>query len=837
TAAFQAAIDTRKAWGDIVDGDIALLATDATTNETPQLVENAIRHVLNSVQKRTGMYISLGCAYQGVTEPMQVTLLEPFGTFRVQGVPGCTDSSHIFQMYPNLISRDMWDGLLTGNGCAARSVFTHFPEQNFSVAAVAMSTPEQTIPGQRTYSDVLVAPGEETPFVSTPYILVRGASPQAIGCGLSENPTGEECDLGDGMNGQPALPGQSAGDTCSYSCRLNWCGDGVVDSAYGEECDLGANNGRTSDAAGSIGACTASCRLPTLPPSSNPPATLCKNVTVVAEYTCGESASIDNGSYDADNDLAGCTQTPAGPYGIGNTSVTLKCTDQGGRWSSCTGVVTVVDQAPPMVTLNGPASQSLECVAGGTYTDPGTSASDLCEGTKPVTRTGSVNVGTPGTYSLSYVSTDSAGNASAPVTRTVTVADTLVPTVTLNGLANAALECGAAYTDSGATAADQCSGNLSGAIVKTGTVNAAVPGTYVLRYNVRDGANRAAPEVSRVVTVRDTTLPTLTLNGSASVTLACGAPYTDPGATANDTCSGNLTPNITVTSNLDRTRAGQYTTTFRVADPAGNVRTATRQLTVGPCATCINLRLGEYSLFLQGDYTLGTDVEGKVAAGGNITMNHFSVGHRLADNNLSNTLVAGGNLTLTNGGVWGDARYGGSFSADTTVVYPRGTRAQGTPIDFAARFAELRSQSAQLASRTANGTTRRENWGGVMMRGTNASLNVFDVSASAFSGAVLWSIDAPANSFVVVNIRGNPPTFNGFGISFSGGITSRSVLYNFVDATSINAHGFGFHGTILAPYAHVTFANGAFEGGIYAKSMSGNAEGHINPLVDRDICP
>ena len=33
------------------------------------------------------------------------------------------------------------------------------------------------------------------------------------------------------------------------------------------------------------------------------------------------------------------------------------------------------------------------------------------------------------------------------------------------------------------------------------------------------------------------------------------------------------------------------------------------------------------------------------------------------------TLVAGGNLTLTNGGVWGDAWHGGSYSADQTVVY------------------------------------------------------------------------------------------------------------------------------------------------------------------------
>jgi choice-of-anchor A domain-containing protein len=57
-----------------------------------------------------------------------------------------------------------------------------------------------------------------------------------------------------------------------------------------------------------------------------------------------------------------------------------------------------------------------------------------------------------------------------------------------------------------------------------------------------------------------------------------------------------------------------------------------------------------------------------------------------------------------------------------------------------------------------------------------------------------------------------------------------------VDATSIDAEGFGFWGTVLAPYAHIEFNNGSFDGGIYGKSMTGNAEGHINALTDRQIC-
>jgi choice-of-anchor A domain-containing protein len=100
----------------------------------------------------------------------------------------------------------------------------------------------------------------------------------------------------------------------------------------------------------------------------------------------------------------------------------------------------------------------------------------------------------------------------------------------------------------------------------------------------------------------------------------------------------------------------------------------------------------------------------------------------------------------------------------------------------------------------------------------------------------LWFIEAPADSFVVVNIRGASATFGGFRIQFTGGIDQHGVLYNFVDTTNITAQGFGFWGTMLAPYADLHFTDGSFDGGIYAKSLTGNAEGHINPLEGRNIC-
>ncbi len=285
------------------------------------------------------------------------------------------------------------------------------------------------------------------------------------------------------------------------------------------------------------------------------------------------------------------------------------------------------------------------------------------------------------------------------------------------------------------------------------------------------------------------------------------------------------------------TEYGTTVVTYYATDEAGNVEAAhTLTITITPSGpSCAEVSLNDYNLFLLGDYTGGHDVEGKVAAGGSITMENFSVGARLAEDDTANVLVAGGDLNITLGGVFGDTFYGGSTTADDSVTITRGTLAQGTPIDFMARGDELMALSAALASQTVNGTTRREVWGGIFLEGSDPDMNVFEVDGGDFTGATYFSISAPAGSMVVVNILGDAATFTGFGHGYTG-VDQTSILFNFPTASSITAHGYGFWGTVLAPYAHVDFSDGSFDGGLYAYSMSGNAEGHINPLRNFDFC-
>ncbi len=95
-------------------------------------------------------------------------------------------------------------------------------------------------------------------------------------------------------------------------------------------------------------------------PPNQPPVVLAHDVTVIADDVGGTAAaSIDNGSYDPDDDAITVTQTPAGPYPVGVTSVTLTVEDAFNATSQTTANVTVANPAftlaptLPSVTVNG----------------------------------------------------------------------------------------------------------------------------------------------------------------------------------------------------------------------------------------------------------------------------------------------------------------------------------------------------------------------------------------------------------------------------------------------------------------------------------------------------
>ncbi|HEX3559078.1 MAG TPA: immunoglobulin-like domain-containing protein [Pyrinomonadaceae bacterium] len=115
----------------------------------------------------------------------------------------------------------------------------------------------------------------------------------------------------------------------------------------------------------------------------------------------------------------------------GTYTITYTATDGGGNHVSVQRTVTVVDTTPPVLTLNGASSVTVECHT--SFADPGATATDSCDTGVAVTVTGSVNVNVPGTYTLIYSAHDASGNAAPSVQRTVNVVDTTAPVITTNG--------------------------------------------------------------------------------------------------------------------------------------------------------------------------------------------------------------------------------------------------------------------------------------------------------------------------------------------------------------------------------------------------------------------
>lgn len=91
--------------------------------------------------------------------------------------------------------------------------------------------------------------------------------------------------------------------------------------------------------------------------------------------------------------------------------------------------------------------------------------------------------------------------------------------------------------------------------------------------------------------VPDTTIPVITLNGSSSVDINNGSPYTDSGATAFDNVDGSLTPDIIVSGDTVNTSVnGVYHIHYNVSDLAGNAATEViRTVTVDGLPVLVNL--------------------------------------------------------------------------------------------------------------------------------------------------------------------------------------------------------------------------------------------------------
>jgi large repetitive protein len=352
----------------------------------------------------------------------------------------------------------------------------------------------------------------------------------------------------------------------------------------------------------------------------------------VVTHECG-STYTDGGAAASDacgGDLSGeiVTFNPVDAFAPGNYTVTYNVADGSNNLAAeVVRTVNVTDTAAPVITLNGATPVAVQC--GAAYSDAGAVAMDACSGdlTAHIVTVNPVNTAVPGTYMVTYNVSDDAANAAMQATRTVNVVDSTAPMIALSGANPVTVQCGAAYTDAGATASDACGGNLTGSIVRVNPVNTAIIGSYTITYNVSDASSNAAAEVTRTVNIVDTQAPVITLLGANPLTVQCGSTYTDPGATAVDSCNGNLTGSIVAVNNVNTAVVGTYTVAYNVSDSSSNAATeVTRTVNVVDTVVPVITRLGDAVVEVQCG-TAYTDAGATAvdACGGNLSASIVTV--------------------------------------------------------------------------------------------------------------------------------------------------------------------------------------------------------------------
>jgi choice-of-anchor A domain-containing protein len=314
----------------------------------------------------------------------------------------------------------------------------------------------------------------------------------------------------------------------------------------------------------------------------------------------------------------------------------------------------------------------------------------------------------------------------------------------------------------------------------------------------------------------------------------CGDGFMQPGEECDD---GNTNTNDSCTSYCTTAECGDG-----IVGPGEDCDDGDHDNNDGCTDTCSSAPICEdlglaadYNLFVFGDYTGGFDVGGKVAVGGDLTMQQFAINYATPGGQAA---VVGGTMNLDTGTVYGDGFYGLGENVNN-VDFQGGDLFHAMPIDFAFYESKLNQLCHQLEVLPANGTTDVQVYGTVAivtLTGTDTAVNVFELDSVTIDAMASLTVSVPPGSSVLILLDGNPVSFQNFGFNLNG-VDAQHMLWVTCDATAIDLAFVGFKGSLLAPSAHIDFNNGSFDGTLVADSASGNGEYHHFPFIGPLPCP
>jgi len=291
---------------------------------------------------------------------------------------------------------------------------------------------------------------------------------------------------------------------------------------------------------------------------------------------------------------------------------------------------------------------------------------------------------------------------------------------------------------------------------------------------------------------------------------------------------------------------------------------------------CISLaHVMKYNLIALSDvHQEQSDVQGRIAVGGNAHFESFTVGGAICDPPTipclpyatDTTLMVGGNLNWNEGTNWGgntvitrNSSYDvASISYTNANDNRQPIRTNNLPFSFTTLFTFFKTAANHWADLSSPEDTIQvlNYYGNIFMIGLNTELNIFNITASqiapleniiGFGGNSFIDIHsitiiAPPLSTNLINVSDNIITFGNFSIFRSTNVPDnllspsditdqilqqgtipfseekRLMLWNFYNATEITTSNISFQGTLLAPYAKVYTLAGNIEGNVIVDS-------------------
>jgi choice-of-anchor A domain-containing protein/uncharacterized repeat protein (TIGR01451 family) len=251
-----------------------------------------------------------------------------------------------------------------------------------------------------------------------------------------------------------------------------------------------------------------------------------------------------------------------------------------------------------------------------------------------------------------------------------------------------------------------------------------------------------------------------------------------------------------------------------------------------------------FNAFVFDTLSMSTDAEGRIAAGGAMTLTNVGVASKLypsqtitcpqiaAAGDYVPSVVGGSSVQYSSGRVYGGSIiYGTSGSIGATLNAGCSSSQNASAIDFAFWRQRLIGNSALLSTRNSTAVSVRFRTGTYTLTGNYKPIEVFYLDAASLLQSRTFVLNGILSSVstIVFNVRG---TSGGLAdISLTGLPGERKVIWNFFEATTLTLSGVNVHGSILAPFANVTTQSGNIDGQLIANSFAGPLELHWVPFT------